>query len=65
MIVRRRAYQGLPVRAGQIEMVRAIAAVLTVGTLVVMIALLLVVLPRLRRRAGLPRAGADGGAPMV
>lgn len=56
MVVRRRAYQGLPVRAGEIEMVRAIAAVLTVGTLVVMIALLLAVLPRLRRRAASQRS---------
>jgi len=51
MVVRRRAYQGLPIRVGEVEQVQASAALLAVGAGVTMIVLLLIVLPRLRRRA--------------
>jgi hypothetical protein len=51
MVVRRRAYQGLPVRAAEVEQAQAVAPFLVVGTAAAMIVLLLVALPRLRSRA--------------
>jgi hypothetical protein len=57
MVVRRRAYQGLSLRTGEVEQARDTGAMIAVGGVIVMIALLAAAIPRLRRRRA-----ADGNS---
>ena len=62
MMVRRRAYQNLPVRPGEVDMVQSFAAILTVGGALLMLVILALTIPRLLRGA---RTTIEPNAPAV
>ena len=51
MVLRRREYQGLPVREGEVEYMQSLTPEFLIATLAVGIVLLLLAIPRLRRPA--------------
>jgi hypothetical protein len=51
MVLRRREYQGLPVREGEIELIQSLTPELMVAALALGIVLLVLAIPRLRRHA--------------